>query len=210
MVRGNTYQQGSRLKHNTGALSIQGVPSIHCCVNSLSITLPLLLLCLHQWASFFICSVEFPQLFELFHRYLWTVTGENYAYSCFGCTVAAFFVPYFVIHFCILTKWKVSFIGNRRSEGEVKVKKVLCFLYKTTSFIAQECTVQQKHWIDQMSITLCVCVCVCVCVCFSQRRLISSEWTDTFTKVAWTHLLSGTRTVNYLQSPPKKVDLFIF
>ena len=38
--------------------------------------------------SFFLCSGEFKQLFQLFHHYLGTVTKENNASSCFGCALA--------------------------------------------------------------------------------------------------------------------------
>ena len=78
VIRGNTYQQGIRLWHNTECTPVR--------------SLLFYLRFFHSPSSpsspptvgrFFFCSVEFPKLFQLFHRRL-GITRENNASSCFG------------------------------------------------------------------------------------------------------------------------------
>ena len=64
-------------------------PAVSSCFTSVSIALPLCLLCLlHHKVLFFLFSVKFKQLFQLFHHYLGTATEENNASSCFRSALA--------------------------------------------------------------------------------------------------------------------------
>ncbi len=85
-----------------------------------SVTVPLHLLCLlHQdQGLFFFCSVEFPQLFQLFHRYLEIVSREN--------NVSELFFFFFFLFFWtvaeVLPVWPnatIIFVENIRSRYQL-------------------------------------------------------------------------------------------
>lgn len=66
----------------------------------------------------FFCIVTFPQLFQLFDRYLGVVTGENNAFCCFVCAVVDSLLICSVIHPFEPTGRpssivKVRFLGNQ-------------------------------------------------------------------------------------------------
>lgn len=77
VVGGNPYQRGNRFWHSTERLSVPLLFYLGFCHTPSS---PSLLL---PSARFFVlCSVEFLQLFQLFHHYLGKVTREDKASSC--------------------------------------------------------------------------------------------------------------------------------
>ena len=68
------------------------------CFSTVSVNLPLCLLCLPPSTGLlFFCSVEFLQLFQLFHLYPGIAAMENNPSSCFGCTMADFFLSFFAV-----------------------------------------------------------------------------------------------------------------
>lgn len=123
MVRGYTYQQGNRLWDNTGAFSIEWMPT-HSLLFFLSIY--------HSPSSPSLSPPSvgylFPYLFKLFHRYLVILTRENNAASCFGCS----FVPWFFLHLSgkkqaqWQTKWhkesKTLKGTNRYADGVISLR----------------------------------------------------------------------------------------